>query len=166
MSDSWLPGRAGNARYFDPFTSHFPLNARQQPLRFGQNQTQICDAAAIIGSVHLHDIRARLLAFSPGPHRPQRPGNASTPGQRTNTKTPNRPSHPQCRTPSVAPPVSHPQSCGSPLNAHCLGRSPGVRSTSSATFFWLGGMAAYSCPNVVARRCMFCACCAATAAML
>lgn len=152
MSDPWLPGRAGNARYFDPFTNHFPLNARQQPLCFGQNQTQICDAAAIIGSVHLHDIRARPLAFSPGPHRPQRPGNASTPGQRTNTKTPNRP--------------SHPQSCGSPLNAHCLGRSPGVRSTSSATFLWLGGMAAYSCPNVVARRCMFCACCAATAAML
>ncbi len=48
-----------------------PLNACQQPLRFGQGQTQIGDVDEIIGPVNFHDVRARSLALSPGFHKPQ-----------------------------------------------------------------------------------------------
>jgi len=76
------------------------LNAREQPLRFRQGQTQVGDVDEITGPVDLHDVRARFLALSPGFHQPQNPGHASTLGQRTDAKVPNWP--------------AHPQSCGSP----------------------------------------------------
>jgi len=84
------------------------LNTRQQPLRFGQGQTQISDVAEVIGPVDLHDVRARPLALTPNFHQPQHPGHASTLGQRTDAKIPHWP--------------SHPQSCGSPVHPVMDGR--------------------------------------------
>ncbi len=77
------------------------LNTREQPLRFGQGQTQVGDVAETIGPVDLHDVRARPLALNPGIHQPQNPSHASILGQRTDAKIPDLP--------------SHPQSCGSPV---------------------------------------------------
>ena len=71
------------------------LNTRQQPLRFGQAQTQISDVAEVIGPVDLHDVRAWSLALNPDLHQPQHPSHASTLGQRTNAKIPSWPPHPQ-----------------------------------------------------------------------
>jgi len=81
-----LPGLRGD---------DLPLNARQQPLRFGQGQTQVGDVAEIIGPSDFHDVRARLLALNPDLHQPRHPGHASTLGQRTGAKISNWPSHPQ-----------------------------------------------------------------------
>ncbi len=72
-----------------------PLNARQQQLRFGQGQTQIGNIAEIIGPSDLQNVRAWPLALSPDLHQPQHPSHASTLGQRTNAKIPDRPPHPQ-----------------------------------------------------------------------
>ena len=92
-----LPGLRGD---------DLPLNARQQPLRFGQGQTQIGDIDEIIGPSDLRDVRAWPLALSPDFHQPHHPSHASTLGQRTNAKIANWP--------------PHPQSCDGPL---CLQRS-------------------------------------------
>ena len=72
-----------------------PLNARQQPLRFEQGQTQVGDVDEVIGPSDLQDVCARPLALSPDPHQPQHPSHASTLGQRTNAKIANWPPHPQ-----------------------------------------------------------------------
>ncbi len=80
--------------------------SREQQLRFGQGQTQVGDVDEITGPVYLHDVRARSLALSPGFHQPQNPGHPSTLGQRTDTKIPNWP--------------AHPQSCGSPQTEQAL----------------------------------------------
>jgi len=78
-----------------------PLNARQQPLRFGQGQTQVGDIDKIIRPSDLHDVRARPLALSPDLHQPQHPSHASTLSQRTNAKITNWPLHPQtCDSPA------------------------------------------------------------------
>jgi len=83
-----------------------PLNARQQPLRFGQGQTQVGDIDKIIGPSDLHDVRAWPLALSPDLHQPQHPSHASTLGQRTNAKITNWPLHPQtCDSPHDAEPA-------------------------------------------------------------
>jgi len=74
-----------------------PLNARQQPLRFGQGQTQTGDIAEVTGAADLQDVRARPLAFSLDFHQPQHPSHASTLGQRTDAKIPDR-----RRTPNLA----------------------------------------------------------------
>jgi len=97
-----LPGLRGD---------DLPLNARQQPLRFGQGQTQIGGIDEIIGPSDLQDVRARPLALSPDFHQPQHPSHASTLGQRTNAKIPNWPSLPQSRE--------------GPLIPAAWGRSPG-----------------------------------------
>jgi len=83
---SMLPGLRGN---------DLPLNARKQPLRFGQGQSQVADVTEVTGLVDLQDVRARPLALSPGFHQPQHPGHASTLGQKTDAKVPNWPAHPQ-----------------------------------------------------------------------
>ncbi len=78
-----------------------PLNACQQPLRFGQGQTHVGDIDEIIGPSDLQDVRARLLTFSPDFHQPHQPSHASTLGQRTNAKITNWPLHPQtCDSPA------------------------------------------------------------------
>jgi hypothetical protein len=64
------------------------LEAGQQPLRFGQGQTQVGDIGEITEPLDLHNIRGRSLAFSTDLHRPHNPCHASTPGQRTNAKIP------------------------------------------------------------------------------
>ncbi|MGI4796876.1 MAG: hypothetical protein ACRYG8_23060 [Janthinobacterium lividum] len=74
------------------------MNTRQQPLRFGQGQTQISDIANVIGPVDLHDVRTRTLALNPDLHQPQHPSHASTLGQRTNAKIANWPPHPNLAT--------------------------------------------------------------------
>ena len=120
-----------------------PLNARQQPLRFGQGHSRSGDAAEITGSVDLHDIRARPLAFSAGTHQPQNPGHASTLGQRTDAKIPNWPSHPQSCGAAVpgsgrgqASHVSPPYSAKGHLRATCW---PTPYSTLPTVLWATGG---------------------------
>jgi len=57
--NSMVPGLRGD---------DLPLDARQQPLCFGQGQTQTGDIAEVTGAADLHDVRARPLAFSPDFH--------------------------------------------------------------------------------------------------
>src|SRR5580698_6606242 len=64
------------------------LEARQQPLRLGQGQTQVGDIGEITEPVDLHNIRGRSLAFSTDLHYPHNPGHASTPGQTPTRKYP------------------------------------------------------------------------------
>jgi hypothetical protein len=52
------------------------LEACQQPLRFGQGQTQIGDVAEVIGAVDLHDVCARSLALSANLYQSYNPGHA------------------------------------------------------------------------------------------
>jgi hypothetical protein len=75
------------------------LEVGQQPLRFGQGQTQIGDAAAVIRPVDLHDVYRQPFSRSPDFHRSQNPGHA--------------PRLPRMGAQN-APWRSHPQSCGSP----------------------------------------------------
>lgn len=77
------------------------LDARQQPLRLGQSQTQIGDIPEIVGPVDLHDIHARPITLSPGFHHLHNPRHASTPGFREQTR--------KYRHGRL-----HPQTCGSP----------------------------------------------------
>jgi hypothetical protein len=64
------------------------LEASQQPLRFGQGQTQIGDIGEITGPFDLHDVSGLSLTFSVDFHQPQNPGHPSTPGQRTGAEIP------------------------------------------------------------------------------
>src|SRR5271166_4076565 len=56
------------------------LDARQQPLRLGQGQTQIGDILEIVRPINLHNIHASPITLSPGFHHLHNPGHASTPG--------------------------------------------------------------------------------------
>jgi hypothetical protein len=59
------------------------LEASQQPLCFGQGQTQVGDIGEITGPFYLHDVSGLFLTFSVDFHQPQNPGHPSTPGQKT-----------------------------------------------------------------------------------
>jgi hypothetical protein len=79
---------AVTARAFRPLNGVVPglrsddllLNARQQPLRFGQGQTQVGDIDEIIGLSDFHDVRARPLTLNPNLYQPQHPSHASSIG--------------------------------------------------------------------------------------
>src|SRR4051812_234908 len=73
------------------------LDAGQEPLAFGQGQSQIGDVDEAIGPANLHDVRARPLAFRPDFHQPKNPSHLPTLGQRTSAEIPDR-----RRTPNLA----------------------------------------------------------------
>jgi hypothetical protein len=75
------------------------LEVGQQPLRFGQGQTQIGDVAAVIRPVDLHDVYRQPFSRSPDFHRSHNPGHA--------------PRLPRMGAQN-APWRSHPQTCSSP----------------------------------------------------
>src|SRR3954470_23882462 len=71
------------------------VEARQQPLPFGQGQPQAGDLTEIIRSVDRHDVNRLVLTVSREFHQPHNPRHASTSDQRTDAKIPLRRSHPQ-----------------------------------------------------------------------
>jgi hypothetical protein len=71
------------------------LQARQQPLPFGQGQPQAGDLTEIIRSVDRQDVNRLVLTVSREFHQPHNPRHASTSDQRTDAKIPLRRSHPQ-----------------------------------------------------------------------
>src|SRR5689334_331160 len=83
------------------------LQARQQPLPFGQGQAQVGDLTEIIRPVDRHDVYGLVLTVSRDFYQPHNPRHASTSGQKTDAQISLRRSHPQtCDGPehSVIPP--------------------------------------------------------------
>ena len=72
-----------------------PLETRQQPLSFGQSQTEMCVVAEIIGPIDLHDVRVLLHTLSVNFHQPQDPGHAFILDHAIERRIPRRHSHPQ-----------------------------------------------------------------------
>jgi hypothetical protein len=68
--------RASNGMVPSLHSDDLLLEACQQPLRFGQGQTQIGDVAEVIGAVDLHDVCARSLALSANLYQSYNPGHA------------------------------------------------------------------------------------------
>jgi hypothetical protein len=58
------------------------LNARQQPLRFGQSQTQVGDIAKTFRPAELCHVEASGLTVDAGSNQPQIPPHPRTPSRR------------------------------------------------------------------------------------